>query len=164
MALTWREKLEQIGGFDNDMVMVPSGAVTKIITELEKAQKKLDNGHRLFEKSQALVIEQRTELAAAATKLKDTEKKLDNAHRALKDGQALNTRQQREIGDQIVALDATEEKLEETEKELQKAKELALAKYPQAKGTILAEPEQRNTGCWSVRGCLPRQTRCLSRS
>ena len=33
--LSWREKLTEIGGYENDLLGVPAGAVRKIIAELE---------------------------------------------------------------------------------------------------------------------------------
>lgn len=32
---TWREKLEEIGGYENEMVSVPAGAVREMIDEME---------------------------------------------------------------------------------------------------------------------------------
>ncbi len=34
---SWREKLEEIGGYDNEFTSVPAGAVREIIEELESA-------------------------------------------------------------------------------------------------------------------------------
>jgi hypothetical protein len=36
-AKKWREDLEKVGGWDNEMVTVPAGAVRKIIEDLEAA-------------------------------------------------------------------------------------------------------------------------------
>lgn len=39
MAKTWRQQLEEIGGYENELVPIAAGAVRKIIDELEAAQK-----------------------------------------------------------------------------------------------------------------------------
>lgn len=41
-ALKWRADLEKIGGWDNEMVSVPAGAVRKIIEDLDAAADEID--------------------------------------------------------------------------------------------------------------------------
>ena len=35
MSKSWREKLTEIGGYENELLSVPAGSVVKIIEELE---------------------------------------------------------------------------------------------------------------------------------
>lgn len=39
---TWRQKLEEVGGWENEMVSVPAGAVRKIIEDLEAHERELE--------------------------------------------------------------------------------------------------------------------------